>query len=1144
MNILNQLKSVCRLLKLQGSKCIIVFALLCFSALWLQATHWYQSYLIEQEQTEIKHRLNQHANELSTLIHQRFALLQGLASFVEADITPQRKITEPAWLRLDTFLSGLFVTSAGIRNFAVAPNGVIEYISPLIGNKKAIGHDLINDPSPNGGGVSRRAIEQRTLVLTAPISLRQGGLGLVARQAIFSDGQVWGLVSMVLDVMAVLRDAGLLEASALGHIALRDSQGVVFFGSERTFNQRAIIERIDLPDGYWDLAVDSIIVKEHSGQKLTVFKVGLAVFFLLLTAIFWVFQSRLINSNKPVQFEQHFEPHEPITPGNPPTWLPPALTATAVISVIIVFYYYMHRTDLNTQQQNLNNTMAAVTDGLQRRLTAHHDYLELIAEQIAFQQLSSPEFQQRVSHYVADHAGLSKVIWTNSEFTIIDTAPYQINKQVVGLTLSLAEPKRVSRLARQLKKAVYSKMFITTQGHAVFEVYVPIFKDNELIGTLAGVYKIDKLLDGLVSDEIRMAYKVQLLTKKGKVIYGGFHEEQTHLAKAAVVSPLQQNILLKLSVYKKNSSDSMMLLLMLSVLLAMGVAVSLLLQYRQSCKFWQTGESLRASQQHFRAIADGAPMAIVICQPRDGTILYANVQAKKLFATQETCLAGDNVQAYYLNRQDYRAMNKEMLRRGYLDNVEVELIKGDQSIFWGGISAHTVDYSQGIAIIISISDLTERKRHEEQLFQKANFDSLTGLPNRGLAFDRLQQTLILARREGGKFALMMLDLDHFKNVNDSFGHDVGDELLQEVARRMTQCIRASDTVARLGGDEFSLLLPELGDAMEAEMIAQKIINACTKPLFIDGHNIRIGVSIGITIYPDDGEHQEVLFKNADIAMYQCKKDGRNHFRFYTKQMNDLAQAKLKIENELHSALESNQFYLHYQPLINAETNEVAGVEALVRWQSPTLGQVSPDDFIPIAESIGIIDKIGQWVLETACAQIKQWRNQKGMPLYVAVNVSANQLRHGALVQVVADVLAKFELPPDALELEITESVLLGNTEKNRNTLTLIHQMGASLAIDDFGTGYSSLSYLRRFPFDTLKIDSSFIEDVPDQLAATQLVSAIISMANTLGLRVVAEGIENQQQFDFIAGCHCQLVQGFYLAKPMSAIELENFIKPI
>ena len=540
-------------------------------------------------------------------------------------------------------------------------------------------------------------------------------------------------------------------------------------------------------------------------------------------------------------------------------------------------------------------------------------------------------------------------------------------------------------------------------------------------------------------------------------------------------------------------------------------------------------------------------MAIVISHPTSGKIVYANAQTEKLFDYAAESVVGNLLPDYFVTADDYQRFAIMMQEHRHLESFEALLNKSEAEPIWVSLSSQMVMYGNEEAVITSIIDLSERKNHENKLFEQANYDALTKLPNRGLAFDRLQDAMARARRTELKIALMMLDLDHFKTVNDNLGHTAGDQLLKEISQRLCHCVREGDTVARLGGDEFTLILPELHDAMDAEVIADKIIQACSGPVLINGHEVSVSASIGITIFPNDGTDQETLLKNADTAMYKCKEDGRNHFHFYTEEMNQHAQALLKMELELRKALSRDEFSLYYQPLICTQTGVIMGVEALLRWDNAELGRVPPDAFIPLAESMGLINELGEWVLQTAVQQIRQWRQLAQMPQYVAVNVSVQQLRQGGFVDLVTRTLDDAGLPPEALELEITETVLLDNTERNRRILNVLDAMGVRLSIDDFGTGYSSLSYLGRFPFDTLKIDRSFINDIAEVDEAAQLTSAIISMAEVLGLRVVAEGVETQEQLDFLSSLKCELTQGFYLAKPMPADEFERFVmdyKPV
>jgi diguanylate cyclase (GGDEF)-like protein/PAS domain S-box-containing protein len=429
-------------------------------------------------------------------------------------------------------------------------------------------------------------------------------------------------------------------------------------------------------------------------------------------------------------------------------------------------------------------------------------------------------------------------------------------------------------------------------------------------------------------------------------------------------------------------------------------------------------------------------------------------------------------------------------------------------------------------------DISVRKEYEERLLRQANYDTLTGLPNRLLAMDRLKQSLAHANRHQGKVALMLIDLDDFKKVNDTLGHAAGDSLLKEMAERLTGCLREADTVARLGGDEFVVILPELAEPASAETIADKILAACAAPFQLGPNEVFVAGSIGIAIYPDDGEDAQVLMRNSDAAMYRAKKEGRATFRFFTPEMNRAALEHMRMEAQLRHAIERGEMELHYQPLIDNLTGQLVGAEALLRWNSPTLGQVPPADFIPLAEESGLIISIGEWVLRMACKQAKEWQASDGASFYVAVNLSARQFQQKTLVDIVKSALSDSGLPPSCLELELTESVLLADSEEVGSIVTELDAMGVGFAIDDFGTGFSSISYLRRFPFDTLKIDRSFIKDLTSNPDDANLVRSIIAMARSMRLRIVGEGVESQPQQEFLTDSGCDLTQGWLHSKPL------------
>jgi diguanylate cyclase len=431
------------------------------------------------------------------------------------------------------------------------------------------------------------------------------------------------------------------------------------------------------------------------------------------------------------------------------------------------------------------------------------------------------------------------------------------------------------------------------------------------------------------------------------------------------------------------------------------------------------------------------------------------------------------------------------------------------------------------------------ERAKEQMSYMAEHDYLTGLPNRALLTDRLAQSIALAKRNGKKVALMYLDLDHFKHINDSLGHAVGDQLLQSVAKRLQACVRHSDTVSRQGGDEFVVLLPGIEEVGDAVLTAEKLIEAVAKPHLVVDHQLRINLSIGISCYPDDGKNAETVMRNADTAMYEAKKTGRNTYRTFVPEMNARAVERQSVEQSLHLALEKRKFVLHYQPKVNLETGAITGAEALIRMQDSEDRLVFPDNFIGVAEESGLILPIGRWVLGEACRQAKAWL-QAGLDIgQVAVNVSSREFHNKDFLSGVISALEETGLDPRYLEFEMTESGLMQDTEPTVAILSELKKLGVRIAIDDFGTGYSSLSYLLRFPIDTLKIDQSFVQNLDDHTrdkgdTGEAIVSAVIAMGTSLKQRVVAEGIETQQQLAFLQSRRCTEGQGYYFCRPVPA----------
>jgi len=441
--------------------------------------------------------------------------------------------------------------------------------------------------------------------------------------------------------------------------------------------------------------------------------------------------------------------------------------------------------------------------------------------------------------------------------------------------------------------------------------------------------------------------------------------------------------------------------------------------------------------------------------------------------------------------------------------------------------------------ISSFSDITERKRADEKIHYLAHHDILTGLPNRMVFTDRLSQAIAQARRHQSRFAVLFADLDRFKNINDSLGHHIGDLLLQEVGKRLLEAIRESDTVCRLGGDEFILLVQDIGSPEHVAAIAGKILTVLSRPYLLEGNDLSITPSIGIACYPQDGDNEESIVKNADAAMYHAKESGRGQYQFFTEQINANVHDRLSIENDLRKALSRNEFVLHFQPKFDILTHRIAGCEALIRWQHPTFGMIQPARFIPIAEETGLIVAIGDWVLETACREGQRLQSEGFPGLLMSVNVAAPQLKQSGFVERVLEILEKTGLRPAYLELEVTESMIMHDVENVTAILQQLHDAGVQLSIDDFGTGYSSLAYLKRFPIHVLKIDQSFVRDIMTDKDDAAIVRAVIALAHSLRLEVIAEGVETQEQFDFLEAHGCNAIQGYLIARPQP---VERFIQ--
>ena len=563
-------------------------------------------------------------------------------------------------------------------------------------------------------------------------------------------------------------------------------------------------------------------------------------------------------------------------------------------------------------------------------------------------------------------------------------------------------------------------------------------------------------------------------------------------------------------------------------------------------KHHEAREALLETEALFASTVLLAPMGIAHVDFH-GNILMANKTLNSMLGYEQDELVGKNVKEIsHPEDKDVTDENREKLATGKIDSYKIEkrYLKKDGNFIWVSLTitrkqdihGHT-DYD-----ISMVEDITSRREAEEKIQYLANYDDLTGLANRSLFLEMLNYTIDSSERYNREFAVMFIDLDRFKQINDSLGHEAGDKLLKVMSNRIKNTLRSSDMVARLGGDEFVVLLSEASNKKEVTVVARNLLTQIIKPVQIMNQECRVTASLGICLFPENAKDAKSLMKLADMAMYKAKESGKNTFEFYNNDMQANVIERMQMEARIRTALENDEFEVYYQAKVNTDTSKIQGVEALLRWNSPELGQVSPGLFIPIAEEMGLIVNIGKWVIKQAALQCKNWQTEGLEPITVSVNLSARQFVDKDLVPFIENVLKEIDLDASYLEIEITESMVMHNITKAIEILTKFKELGLKIAIDDFGTGYSSLSQLKLFPIDTLKVDRSFIREIETDKDDQAITEAIISMGKTLGLTVVAEGVENKEQQNLLQKIKCDQLQGFYFSRPSPAKEFKSFIQ--
>jgi diguanylate cyclase (GGDEF)-like protein/PAS domain S-box-containing protein len=675
----------------------------------------------------------------------------------------------------------------------------------------------------------------------------------------------------------------------------------------------------------------------------------------------------------------------------------------------------------------------------------------------------------------------------------------------------------------------------------VLHVTAPVRLGNQSLGVL----QIGLLLDGIERDGAALQARLDGIARE--------HRRSSTSALAAVAAALLGLSVLSAVLMAQRLSRPILALTGLAARVGRGdYEVEVFPDRRDELgdlarSFCAMARSLRdttVSRDKFDLILGSMRDGLVVATPA-GVITTANAAAGALVGCPAAELVGRSVAELLADgRTVQQAHDGHRLGATWVESSEAVLLPADGKRLPVLVSVSGLRDAAGVdeGIVCVFHDISDRKRAEARIRHMAQHDALTGLPNRALLQDRLVQATSRPGQDGRAVALLLLDLDHFKEVNDTLGHPIGDQLLEVVAARLRACVREADTVARLGGDEFAVVQVGLRGREEAAILCRRVVEALGQPFRLDGHDIFVGVSVGVALHPADGQDPDRLMRNADLALYRVKAEGRSTFRFFEDGMNARLHEQKALEADLRLAVEQNLFELHYQPQFDLRSGTLTGFEALLRWPHAKRGWVPPDLFIPLAERTGLIVPIGGWVLRTACAQAAAWRAQAGRDLRIAVNLSPVQFARQDVARLVESALRSTGLPPALLELEITEGVLLQDTEANLCLLRRLKALGARIALDDFGTGYSSLGYLRSFPFDTLKIDRSFVRDLATDPGAAAIVRAALELTRSLGMAAVAEGIETAAQLELLEAEGCRQAQGYHLGRPMAALEAGRLLE--
>lgn len=1002
----------------------------------------------------------------------------------------------------------------GVSAFALAPGGIVSQIVPKAGNEKAIGHNLLKDPERDKEAIQAR--DSGRLTLAGPFKLVQGGDAAAGRLPVYLGDTVdpdrfWGFVSVLIRFPDVLAPAGLdrLQGNGLAYELWRvhpDTKKRQVIASEGGALEAPVELPIAVPNATWTLSVAPIGGWSEDARMILKWVAALMLSFLLGA------QSRLLARDR---------------------------SHRKILQVRVdeaVQELREREAELKRTSEEQRTLIAGLPEIIMRFDTAHrHIY---VSENVsAALPLSAAQFIGKTHHELGFpeamcalwEAQIEEVFSTGkaneSEFSLPGVNGVRIyHWRLVPDTRADARVVTVLALAQDItERRLAEKALAEREAH-----YRTLFDDSSIVMLL-----IDPV-DGRVVDANLAAidfygYPADALRRLKMSDINTMNPEELREVMARAKAQGRAHFEFR----HRLASGEIRDVLVSSGPIEMEGQTRLLSTILDNTERKRVEARMREALVVFNASSQG-----IVTTDASGCITTINPAFSRITGYAAEEVIGRRPSLFKSGRHDaafYEAMWASLRDTGSWEGeIWNRRRNGEMYPEFLTISCLRDPDGRTIGHVGMFNDITERKAHEEEVWRQANFDSLTGLANRHLLSDRLERALTRARRSENKVGLAFLDLDGFKWINDTLGHDIGDQLLVEVGQRLQAAVREQDTAARLGGDEFTVVIHDLNAAEDMLSVGEKLVAVLREPFTLSGGLHQLSGSVGITIYPDDGEDVQSLLKNADIAMYKAKQAGKNRYQFYARHMQVDAQARMQLEADLRVAIAEQAFVVHYQPIVDADSGELVGAEALLRWPHPERGMVSPLDFIPVAEDCGLIVPIGEWVLREAARQWQAWHAQGHPPIRMSVNVSSVQFREANLGQFVAGVLREFGIPPGKLLLEITESVLMDGSSEAEARMREIKDLGVGYALDDFGTGFSSLSYLKRFPVDIVKIDRSFVNDCPEDRNDAHLVEAIINMAHSLGLRVTAEGVETEAQFDFLRELGCDYLQGYLAGRPLPA----------